>query len=140
MKRFGMTYCATAALTLFVLIGCGGKTEMSAGEGEPTPAATTVSQDGAPAAPVHHAMPVRERQAREREQRKAKHPTAFAVQGAVIADQDGGRMKYYKKCERCGYVSSSGVSTSVPGTHTSYRSSFTCPKCKNRQQIVIKSN
>ena len=60
---------------------------------------------------------------------------ATAIQGAVIAGEKGPTVDYYRKCESCGYVSSSKYNTA--NLYTRYKSSFRCPKCKNDQKIII---
>ncbi len=60
---------------------------------------------------------------------------ATAIQGAVIAGEKGPTVDYYRKCEACGYVSSSKYNTA--NLYTRYQSSFRCPKCKNDQKIII---
>ncbi len=66
---------------------------------------------------------------------------AVALSGAVIIEQKGSQMKYKRKCEKCGWVNTSTVTTGSPmnktNTTTSY---FSCPKCRNNQKIVIKGS
>jgi hypothetical protein len=61
-----------------------------------------------------------------------------ALQGAVIVKQNGLQISYKRKCEKCGYLENSTVSTSAPSTKSSKStSSFRCPKCGNQQKIEI---
>lgn len=59
------------------------------------------------------------------------------VQGAVIANQNGSQMSYKNKCEKCGAMSSSTNTVSVPGTRQKYTSNFRCMKCGNQQRVEI---
>lgn len=61
---------------------------------------------------------------------------ATAIQGAVILDQDGQRVRYKNKCEQCGTVQPGANSTSV-GTGT-LNTAFKCVKCGNMQKVAIK--
>ncbi len=61
-----------------------------------------------------------------------------ALQGAVIVKQEGLRISYKQKCEKCGNLSSSTTSTSAPSTKSSkMTTSFRCSKCGNQQKIEI---
>lgn len=60
-----------------------------------------------------------------------------ALSGAVIIEQKGSRVKYKKKCEKCGYVDSATVDGQAPGKNTKTGSNFSCPKCRNNQKIVL---
>lgn len=63
---------------------------------------------------------------------------ATALQGAVIVKQDGTRISYKQKCEKCGNVSSSTTTTSVSlNSSSKITSSFRCSKCGNQQKIEI---
>jgi DNA-directed RNA polymerase subunit M/transcription elongation factor TFIIS len=63
---------------------------------------------------------------------------ATALQGAVIVSQDGTRISYKQKCDKCGNVSSSTTTTSVSSSSSSKTtSSFRCSKCGNQQKIEI---
>lgn len=63
---------------------------------------------------------------------------ATALKGAVIVKQDGMRVTYKQKCEKCGNVSSSSTVTSVSSSSFSKTiSSFRCSKCGNQQKIEI---
>jgi primosomal protein N' len=59
------------------------------------------------------------------------------TQGAVIANQNGSQMSYKKKCEKCGDLSGSTHTCSVPGPRQKHTSNFRCMKCGNQQQIEI---
>ena len=73
--------------------------------------------------------------ATETQTRRNKMPTA--IQGAVIVNQSGQKIKYQQKCDKCGAVKPGAINTSV-GAHSSLNSSFRCNKCGNIQKIVIK--
>lgn len=60
---------------------------------------------------------------------------ATAIQGAIIAGEKGSTVDYYRKCESCGYTSSSKYNTAHLANK--YRHSFRCPKCGNKQDIEI---
>jgi len=63
--------------------------------------------------------------------------SAVALKGAVIIEQQGTRMKYKRKCEKCGWVDNSTISTSVPSKNSKSTTSFSCPKCRNNQKVEI---
>lgn len=65
---------------------------------------------------------------------------AVALSGAVIIEQKGSQMKYKRKCEKCGWVDSSTVSTSAPFKNSTTTTHFFCLKCKNKQKIVIQGS
>lgn len=61
-----------------------------------------------------------------------------ALQGAVIAEQDGSRsFKYQKKCDVCGYIDNTRVNVSK-GVGT-LDTSFRCHECGNHQKVKIKT-
>ena len=62
---------------------------------------------------------------------------ATAIQGAVIAGEKTSppSVDYYRKCESCGYVSSSKYNTA--NLYHKYNTSFRCPKCQNVQKVII---
>ena len=63
---------------------------------------------------------------------------ATALQGAIILKQDGMRITYKQKCEKCGNVGNGTISTSAPSSSNSkMTSSFRCIKCGNQQKIEI---
>lgn len=62
---------------------------------------------------------------------------AIVLQGAVIIEQQGTNMKYKRKCEKCGWIDGSTVSSSSPSKNSKTNSTFSCPKCKNNQRIEI---
>lgn len=62
-------------------------------------------------------------------------PVAIALQGAVVTDVSKTILKYEKKCEKCGNLSGSVITGFFVGNRSA---SFICPKCKNRQKILIK--
>ena len=57
--------------------------------------------------------------------------------GAVVVEQDGTRMYYIKKCERCGHVDNSKTGSDIPGPGSYMSSSFYCPNCRQTQEIRI---
>ncbi|HPF91405.1 MAG TPA: hypothetical protein PLL57_12160 [Flavobacteriales bacterium] len=59
------------------------------------------------------------------------------TQGAVIANQNGSQMSYKNKCEKCGAMSSSTNTVSVPGPRQKYFNNFRCMKCGNQQRVEI---
>ena len=60
------------------------------------------------------------------------------VQGAVIVKNDGLKVSYKPKCEKCGNVGSSTTSITVPTSSSSKAtSSFRCSKCGIQQKIEI---
>jgi transcription elongation factor Elf1 len=59
---------------------------------------------------------------------------ATALQGAVIVKQDGSRISYKQKCDKCGNVSSDTTTTTIGSNLTS---NFRCSKCGNIQKIQI---
>ena len=62
---------------------------------------------------------------------------ATAIKGAVIAGEKTNppSVDYYRKCESCGYTSSSKYNTAAL-VHR-YNGSFRCPKCGNDQKVEI---
>ena len=68
---------------------------------------------------------------------KGGEKMATVIKGAAIAGTKGSTVDYYRKCESCGYTSSSKYNTA----HLSnvYRHSFRCPKCGNKQDIEIRA-
>ena len=61
---------------------------------------------------------------------------ATAIKGAVIADEHF----YYRKCEVCGYTSSFTYQANLRFFGDTYRHSFKCQKCGNKQDIEIKDS
>lgn len=62
--------------------------------------------------------------------------THIAIQGAIITKQDGSSLyTYKKKCEACGHVASG--TTSQSNSMGTTKTSFTCFKCNNKQQVEI---
>ncbi|MBL7940351.1 MAG: hypothetical protein JNL43_13405 [Flavobacteriales bacterium] len=59
------------------------------------------------------------------------------VQGAMIANQNGSQMSYKNKCEKCGTMSTSTTTASVPGPRQKYTNNFRCVKCGNQQRVEI---
>ena len=62
---------------------------------------------------------------------------ATAIKGAIIAGTKGSTVDYHRKCESCGYTSSSKYNTAHLANV--YRHSFRCPKCGNKQDIEIRA-
>jgi hypothetical protein len=62
---------------------------------------------------------------------------AIAISGCVIVSQNGRSMRYREKCEACGKVMSGSVSRAIPPPHSKSMSGFRCPKCRQRQSVVI---
>lgn len=70
-----------------------------------------------------------------RERAPEKTYTFAALEGSVIIKTEGRKVVYRKKCN-CGYVLPGTVTTYLsPGA--TYRSSFRCPKCKQRTNVAI---
>jgi hypothetical protein len=63
---------------------------------------------------------------------------AVALSGAVILKQEGSRLTYKQKCEKCGNLSSSTISCGAPSVGSTLVTSFSCSKCKNSQRVQIK--
>jgi hypothetical protein len=59
----------------------------------------------------------------------------LGVKGGVLSSQDGARVKFRKKCLRCGYTDTS--MTTMPIRSGVTRVNFFCPKCKKSQQVEI---
>ncbi|MCC6838651.1 MAG: hypothetical protein IT230_00685 [Flavobacteriales bacterium] len=59
------------------------------------------------------------------------------TQSAVIDHQNGSQMSYKNKCEKCGTMSSSINTLSVPGPRQMYTNNFPCMKCGNQQRVEI---
>ena len=72
------------------------------------------------------------------ETRTEKRYYHAALQGAVIAEQDGSRsFKYQKKCDVCGYLDHTRVNVSK-GVGT-LDTSFRCHECGNLQKVKIRT-
>ena len=64
---------------------------------------------------------------------------ATVLNGAVLVSDTGTSATYKDKCESCGYVGSSTKHMNSSGSgHTTFTTSFKCPKCGKRQEIKIK--
>ena len=60
-----------------------------------------------------------------------------ALSGCVITEETATRLKYKKKCDKCGHLLP-GETVGVPvRKHTKKNSSFVCLKCKARNKLVI---
>lgn len=62
---------------------------------------------------------------------------ATAISGAVILEQQGGRMKYRQKCENCGHVATTTIQIGAPTGANIMRTTFKCSKCGNQQRVEI---
>lgn len=62
---------------------------------------------------------------------------AAALQGCVIVEDQGSRIRYKKKCEKCGWVDGSTVNDYAPMKGSTRESSFYCPECKVTQKVRI---
>ncbi len=60
----------------------------------------------------------------------------IALQGAVFTKQEGQRITYKKKCEKCGTVSQGTVQMSI-SANAKTTSFFRCGKCNNNQKVEI---
>ena len=64
---------------------------------------------------------------------------ATVLNGAVLVSDTGTSATYKDKCESWGYVGSYTKYMNSSGSgHTTFTSSFKCPKCGKRQEIKIK--
>ena len=62
---------------------------------------------------------------------------AVAESGAVIVSQDGERVRFRKKCVRCGFEDTcNSVMRLMPGVN---RQLFFCPKCRKQVGIAIRA-
>ena len=62
---------------------------------------------------------------------------AVVESGAVLVSQDGERVRFRKKCVRCGFVEScNSVMRLMPGVN---RQLFFCPKCRKQVGISIRA-
>jgi hypothetical protein len=70
-----------------------------------------------------------------RHSEKPRMRRAVAVQGAVLASQDGYSVHYRKKCSACGFEdncrSTMLISTGITRSH------FFCPKCRKSREVQI---
>ena len=62
---------------------------------------------------------------------------AIALTGCVVVDQNKMTMRYKKKCEMCGYLEPGQTLTALIKPGSKYSSSFLCPKCKKRNNVII---
>jgi hypothetical protein len=63
---------------------------------------------------------------------------ATAVRGAVIVGQDGGTVRYRKKCVKCGCEDS--CTRAMPIKNGLSRDDFFCPRCRNNGEVVIQGH
>ena len=61
---------------------------------------------------------------------------AIAISGAVIVE-NGSRMKYRQKCDKCGHSPSTVIAIGAPTGANKLTTSFKCPKCGNQQRVEI---
>jgi len=78
-----------------------------------------------------------ERAAPRRHEQETRKKRVTTVKGGVLVSQDGVRMKYRKKCIRCGHDDTSVTSSVIQLGCT--RANFFCPKCRKNQQTEIYS-
>ena len=65
--------------------------------------------------------------------------THTAIEGAVIAKQDGSSSySFYEHCEKCG-TTFSNVSKNHTASFGTYTTSFHCTKCGNQQSVRIET-
>lgn len=62
---------------------------------------------------------------------------ATAISGAIIAEQDGRRMKYRQKCEKCGHVATTVIQIGAPTGSNKLTTTFNCSTCANQQRVEI---
>ena len=62
---------------------------------------------------------------------------AVALSGCVITEEKGKLIKYVRKCEKCGHLLPGQTSTSISIKGSKKTASFTCPKCKTKNKIII---
>lgn len=66
---------------------------------------------------------------------------AIALKGAIIIAEKGTTMVYKRKCEKCGWIDTSTVQATAPSSRNAKTSSsFSCPKCRNRQSVEIQGS
>jgi DNA-directed RNA polymerase subunit M/transcription elongation factor TFIIS len=63
---------------------------------------------------------------------------AIALKGAIIIEQKGSTLVYKAKCEKCGNVAGTTISTPAPSKGGTYTYTYHCTKCGNSQRIEIK--
>ncbi len=49
-------------------------------------------------------------------------------------------MTYKQKCEKCGHLGSSTISSGTPEIGSTLTTYFTCIKCRNNQNVQIKGS
>ena len=62
---------------------------------------------------------------------------ATAISGAVILEQNGGRMKYRQKCDKCGHSPNTAIAIGAPTGSHKLTTTFKCSKCGNQQRVEI---
>lgn len=60
-----------------------------------------------------------------------------ALSGCVITEETAMRLRYKKKCDKCGYLLPGETAGTPVKKHTKKNSSFICPKCKAKNKLVI---
>ncbi len=144
---FSATQIATppvsvSVLTSEILIPAELKTVASPHEAKPgktlipdDPATGTLPDDiqlrpeaSAPAPPKQTSVP----------QPTVRKRRALAIKGAVIVSQDGTKVRYRKKCAICGFEEASW--SMLPITDGMMRTNFFCPKCRKKEDVVIRGS
>jgi Zn finger protein HypA/HybF involved in hydrogenase expression len=62
---------------------------------------------------------------------------ASAISGCVIVKDTGNSYTYQKKCEKCGDVIPGTISVSFIVKNSKRNLTFSCPKCKAHNKLVI---
>lgn len=62
---------------------------------------------------------------------------AVAISGAVILEENGGRIRYRQKCEQCGRSPTTEIHIGAPTGANKLTITFKCPKCGNQQRVEI---
>ncbi len=63
---------------------------------------------------------------------------ATALAGCVIVEEKDNMIKYKKKCEKCGALDGGATLTAAPSPGSRKQNVFVCPKCKAKNQYIIK--
>ncbi len=66
---------------------------------------------------------------------QARQKRVVGIKGAILTGQDGVKVMFRKKCEKCGHEDAARSTTIIrPGTS---RISFFCPKCRRARSVEI---